>query len=113
MRNVLNSTMGTVPSQASGAGDDFAAYDTLPPVLRFALQDMAQKGSAISILRLLYAGNPLERVLWAVQQTEEHEIQVFGLEYMRKYGHPYPFISAGGTVQRYRGYRTPRRRRAS
>lgn len=91
-------------------GDDWAAFDSLPPAVRRRLQEHAYDGWAVNAVmklrefRLKKASSALaERaMLRFLDECESLEREAFDAEHRQRHGAPLPHVAANATVVRYR-----------
>lgn len=92
---------GSVEAREASFGDEFAAYDRLPGVLRQALQTAPTNASAIALDGALREyrrrGRPLPDpvALRFLNEEFDEEVVAFGASYLARYGHAYPALASG------------------
>ena len=90
-------------------GDDWAAFDTLPPVVRRRIQEHAYDAWAVNALvlwrrfRLRTASSAVaeRRLLRHIDACEAQERLHFDDAHRRVHGTPLPHVAAGASVLRY------------
>lgn len=98
-----NSVLSRRAKSISASVDtDFAVYEQLPPVLRYAVRELAQPVLALDVVKVLRQRG-MTFTLWALGEQERREIGKFAQDYYEQTGQAYPFLEAGATVQRYAG----------
>jgi hypothetical protein len=89
-------------------GDDWAAFDALPPVIRQRLAQHAYDGWAVNALllwrqlRQKYASSTRaeRRLLRYLDECEALERDAFSAEYQRRHGLPFPHLAARASTLR-------------
>jgi hypothetical protein len=103
------------------SGDDWAAFDALPPRLRQRLQEHSYDGWAVNALMLwrLFrrrtgsSARAERRLLNHIDRCEALERQDFAAAHAARWGTPLPHQAAGATVLRYDAARPRRQGRAA
>jgi hypothetical protein len=96
---------------SSSREEELAAFDMLPPTLRWVVNENATKLAASTVLRfahnLVAIGTPPKRAIQItvekIRELEVNEISVFAGRYFGEYRATLPHVAAGVTIQRYVG----------
>jgi hypothetical protein len=91
------------------SGDDWAAFDALPPAVRRRMQEHAYDAWSVNALmlwrsfrrKLACSERAERRLLRYLDQCEALECAAFADAYHRRYAQPLPHVAAGGSVLRY------------
>ena len=97
------------------AGDDWAAFDALPPRVRQRLREHAYDGWSVNALMLWKAFRRQQassvraerRLLRYLDECEALERDGYDAQHRLCYGMPLPHVAAGATVLRYATRRKP------
>ena len=89
-------------------GDDWEAYDALPPVIRQRIQCHAYDAWSVNALMLwrlfrrqtACSQRAQRRLLRILDECEAMEREAFAEAYRRRHGLPLPHVTAGATVMR-------------
>lgn len=95
------------------AGDDWAAFDALPPAVRRRMREHAYDAWAVNALMLWRAfrrrtansGRAERRLLRYLDECEAMELRAFAEAFAAGHGAPLPHLAAGASVLRYEGKR--------
>lgn len=90
-------------------GDDWAAFDALPPAVRHRLHEHAYDGWAVNALmawrsfrrKRASSARALVTMLRYLDQLEAMERAAFSERHRKRHGAPLPHVAAGVSVQRY------------
>lgn len=91
------------------AGDDWAAFDALPPLVRRRLHEHAYDGWAVNALMLWRAlrrrhastDRALNTLLRYLDECEKLERMAFAALHMQSFGSALPHVAAGASVLRF------------
>ena len=92
------------------SGDDWAAFDALPPAIRHRLQEHAYDAWAVNALTLwrrfrrkhASSERALRSLLRYLDECEALERAAYAEVYRHRHGLPLPHLAAGASVLRYR-----------
>ena len=93
------------------AGDDWAAFDALPPVIRHRLHEHAYDAWAVNALMVWRSfrrkrASSVRAVVTMLRYLDRLEIMertAYSDRHRSRHGTPLPHVAAGVSVQRYRG----------
>lgn len=100
-------------------GDDWAAFDALPPAVRQRLHEHAYDAWTVNALILwkvfrrqtASSTRGMTRLLNHLRICERLELEAFAEAYSRQCGGPLPHVAAGASTLRYGAAAPPPRRR--
>lgn len=94
-------------------GDDWAAFDALPPAIRARMREHAYDAWSVNALLLwrsfrratASSARAERRLLRYLDTCEALEREAFDEDHRRRHGSALPHVAAGGTVARYAAHR--------
>jgi len=94
-------------------GDDWAAFDSLPPAIRRRLHEHAYDAWAVNALILwkifrrqtASSARGVKRLLNHLRTCERLELEAFADAYSRQWGGTLPHVAAQASTLRYRAHR--------